>query len=173
MPGNPYDDHTLAWSLAHTRLNTGVPIKTSVVDKGYRGSQAAWPGAEVVIPGQRSRDQAHRQQRRKQLRRRSVIEALIGHMKNDGLLDRNWLKGKAGDAMHVVLCAAGQNLRLILRAIEAFFARYILGLQEQLPRHGAPPRLWGLDSFQCDTTIMLLPGPLNKSGNHSCFGSTT
>ena len=83
--------------------------------------ELGWPGAEVVIPGQRSRDGAHRQQRRKQLRRRSVIEALIGHMKNDGLLDRNWLKGKAGDAMHVVLCAAGQNLRLILRAIEAFF----------------------------------------------------
>ena len=173
LPGNPYDGHTLAWSLAHTRLNTGVPIKTAVVDKGYRGSRAAWPGAEVVIPGQRSRDDAHRQQRRKQLRRRSVIEALIGHMKNDGLLDRNWLKGQAGDAMHVVLCAAGQNLRLILRAIEAFFARYILGLQEQLPRHVAPPRLWGLDSFQCDTTVMLLPVPLNKSGNHSCFGPTT
>jgi hypothetical protein len=49
-----------------------------------------------------------------------VIEALIGHMKNDGLLDRNWLKGKVGDALHVVLCAAGQNLRLILRAMKAF-----------------------------------------------------
>jgi IS5 family transposase len=172
LPGNPYDGHTLAWSLAHTKLNTGVPIKTAVVDKGYRGPRAAWPGVEVVIPGQRSRDESHRQRRRKQLRRRSVIEALIGHMKTDGLLDRNWLKGSTGDAIHVVLCAAGQNLRLILRAIEAFFARYILGLQAQLPRHGAPPRLWGLDSFQCDTKIMLLPVPRNKSGNHSCFGPT-
>ena len=123
LPGNPYDGHTLAWSLAHTRLNTGVPIKTAVVDKGYRGPRAVWPGAEVVIPGQRSKDEAHRQRRRKQLRRRSVIEALIGHMKTDGLLDRNWLKGSTGDAIHVVLCAAGQNLRLILRAIAAFFAR--------------------------------------------------
>ena len=173
LPGNPYDGHTLAWSLAHTRLNTGVPIKTAVVDKGYRGSRAAWPGAEVVIPGQRSRDDAHRQQRRKQLRRRSVIEALIGHMKNDGLLDRNWLKGKAGDAMHVVLCAAGQNLRLILRAIEAFFARYILGLQEQLLNFGGLPHLWGLDSFRRDGTAMLLSVSLNKSGNHTCFGPTT
>jgi IS5 family transposase len=123
LPNNPYDGHTLAWSVAHTRLNTGVPIKTAVVDKGYRGPRAVWPGAEVVIPGRRSKDEAHRQRRRKQLRRRSVIEALIGHMKTDGLLDRNWLKGSTGDAIHVVLCAAGQNLRLILRAIEAFFAR--------------------------------------------------
>ena len=102
-----------------------------------------------------------------------MIEALIGHMKNDGLLDRNWPKGQAGNAMHVVLCAAGQNLRLILRAIEALFARYMLALQEQLPRHGTPPRLWGLDSLQCDKRVMLLPLPLNKSGDHSCFGPTT
>jgi transposase, IS5 family len=49
-----------------------------------------------------------------------VIEALIGHMKVDGLMGRNWLKGTAGDAMHAILCAAGQNLRLLLRAIAAF-----------------------------------------------------
>jgi IS5 family transposase len=132
LPGNPYDGHTLAWSLAHTRLNTGVRIKTAVVDKGYQGPRAAWPGVEIVRPGQRSTDEAHRQRRRKQLRRRSVIEALIGHMKNDGLLDRNWLKGKAGDAIHVVLCAAGQNLRLILKAIAAFFARYLVDQHRQL-----------------------------------------
>jgi len=111
----------------------------AVVDKGYRGSRAAWPGTEGVIPGQHSRYDAHRQQQRKQLRRRSAIEALIGHMKNDGLFARNGLKGKAGDAMHVVLCAAGQNLRLIQKAIEAFFARCFLGWREPLPR------LCGLD----------------------------
>ena len=54
LPGNPYDGYTLAWSLAHTRLNTGVPIKTAAVDKGCRGPRAAWPSIYVVIPGQRS-----------------------------------------------------------------------------------------------------------------------
>jgi hypothetical protein len=44
-------------------------------------------------------------------------------MKVDGLMDRNWLKGTAGDAMHAILCAAGQNLRLLLWAIAAFFLR--------------------------------------------------
>ena len=43
-------------------------------------------------------------------------------MKNEGLLNRNWLKGSLGDAIHVLLCAAGQNLRLILRALADFFA---------------------------------------------------
>jgi hypothetical protein len=70
-----------------------------------------------VLPGQRSRTPGERRWRRTRLRRRSVIEALIGHMKVDGLMGRNWLKGTGGDAMHAILCAAGQNLRLMLRAI--------------------------------------------------------
>jgi len=108
--------------LAHTRINTGVPLKTVVVDKGYRGPRVGWPDVEIVRPGQRSQDAAHRRWRRSRLRRRSLVEALIGHMKNEGLLDRNWLKGSLGDTIHVLLCAAGQNLRLILRALADFFA---------------------------------------------------
>jgi IS5 family transposase len=123
LPNNPYDGHTLVWSLAQTRINTGVKLKTVVVDKGYRGPHVSWPGVEIVRPGQRSRDAAHRRWRRARLRRRSLVEALIGHMKNEGLLDRNWLKGQLGDAIHVLLCAAGQNLRLILRALALLFAR--------------------------------------------------
>jgi IS5 family transposase len=42
---------------------------------------------------------------------------MIGHMKSDGLLNRNWLKGALGDAIHAVLCAAGFNLRWLLRAV--------------------------------------------------------
>ena len=75
------------------------------------------------------------------------------------------LKGSAGDAMHVVPCAP----RLILRAIEAFFARSIIGLREQLLSLGTLPRFWGMHSFQCDGTVILLIEPLNKSGNHSCL----
>ncbi|SIT48041.1 hypothetical protein BN2475_910016 [Paraburkholderia ribeironis] len=41
-------------------------------------------------------------------------------MKTDGKLDRNWLKGALGDAMHAVLCGAGHNLRMILRKLRLF-----------------------------------------------------
>ena len=118
LPGRPYDGHTLMRSLAQATLNTGVKIRTAVADKGYRGHET-WPGARIVLPGQRSGTPAGRRWRRTRLRRRSVIEALIGHMKVDGLMDRNWLKGTAGNAVHVILCAAGQNLRQLLRAIAA------------------------------------------------------
>lgn len=45
-------------------------------------------------------------------------------MKNDGRLRRNWLKGALGDAMHAMLCGAGHNLRMILRAIRLFYGHY-------------------------------------------------
>jgi len=54
--------------------------------------------------------------------RRSAIEPVIGHMKSDGKLGRNWLKGCAGDAIHAVLCGAGHNIRLLLRRLRRFYA---------------------------------------------------
>ena len=53
------------------------------------------------------------------IKRRSAIEPTIGHMKNDGKLGRNWLKGALGDAMHAVLCGAGHNIRLIINKLKS------------------------------------------------------
>ncbi|MFH1795877.1 MAG: IS5/IS1182 family transposase, partial [Pseudomonadota bacterium] len=39
---------------------------------------------------------------------------VIGHMKQDGHLERNALKGAEGDVINVLLCAIGHNLRLLL-----------------------------------------------------------
>jgi IS5 family transposase len=52
------------------------------------------------------------------IKRRSAIEPTIGHMKNDGKLGRNWLKGALGDATHAVLCGAGHNIRLIINKLK-------------------------------------------------------
>lgn len=49
-------------------------------------------------------------------------------MKADGKLDRNWLKGALGDAMHAVLCGAGHNLRMILRRLRLFYALVLIAL---------------------------------------------
>ena len=56
------------------------------------------------------------------IKRRSAIEPTIGHMKSDGRLDRNPLKGALGDALHAVLCGAGHNIRLLLSLLRLFVA---------------------------------------------------
>jgi len=59
------------------------------------------------------------------LRRRSAIEAEIGHMKTDGRLSRCPLKGPIGDALFAVLCACGHNIRKILAHLRAWLAGMI------------------------------------------------
>lgn len=61
------------------------------------------------------------------IKRRSAVEP-IGHMKADGKLDRNWLKGALGDAMHAVLCSAGHNLRIFLRKLRLFYLFLLFAL---------------------------------------------
>ena len=51
---------------------------------------------------------------KRELKRRSAIEAVIGHMKTDGHLGRCYLKGRDGDATNAILTAVGHNLRLVL-----------------------------------------------------------
>jgi hypothetical protein len=46
---------------------------------------------------------------KRELKRRSAIEATIGHMKTDGRLDRNFLLGHVGDAINALLVVAGHK----------------------------------------------------------------
>ncbi len=108
LPGNPYDGHTLAEQLAQVARITGVQIGRAYVDRGYRGHDA--DKTRVVISGQR---RGITPTIRREMRRRSAIEPVIGHLKADGHLGRNFLAGMEGDAINLVLAAAGHNLRLL------------------------------------------------------------
>ncbi|SIT64984.1 MULTISPECIES: IS5 family transposase [Burkholderiaceae] len=123
MPGNPYDGHTLAEALEQAAILSDVQPQMAVVDRGYKG--VAVDGVKLYHPGLR---RGITRGLRAMIRRRSAIEPAIGHMKSDGKLDRNWLKGTLGDAIHAVLCGAGHNLRMILRKLRLFCALIWLAL---------------------------------------------
>ena len=108
LPGNPFDGHTLAAQIAQTERITGVAIERAYVDRGYRGHDA--DKTRVFLSGQR---RGVTPTIRREIRRRAGIEPVIGHMKQDGHLGRNFLAGATGDAINVVLAAAGHNLRLL------------------------------------------------------------
>ena len=110
LQGNPYDGHTLAEVIAETEALTGRAIERAYVDKGYRGHDAPKPRS-VFLSGQKRGVHGVIE---RELRRRSAIEAVIGHMKTDGHLGRNFLKGAHGDHANAVLTAVGYNFRLIL-----------------------------------------------------------
>jgi IS5 family transposase len=121
LPGNPYDGHTLAEVLEETEALTGREVERAYVDKGYVGHDTPRPN-RVFRSGQK---RGVRGQIKKELRRRSAIEAVIGHCKTDGHLDRNFLKGRLGDRINAVMSAVGYNLRLILKWLRHLLCKII------------------------------------------------
>src|SRR6476646_6051843 len=105
----PYDGHTLSGVIDATEKLTGCAIERAYVDKGYRGHHTAHP-YRVFISGQK---RGVFGLIKRELRRRSAIEAVIGHMKMDGHLGRCYLKGRDGDAANPILTAVGHNFRQI------------------------------------------------------------
>jgi IS5 family transposase len=110
LEGNPYDGHTLDATIGQVIAMTGIEPERTYVDQGYRGHDYA-KADRVFLTRQR---RGLTPTIKRELRRRSAIEPMIGHMKADGRLGRNHLLGAAGDAMNALLVAAGHNLRLIL-----------------------------------------------------------
>ena len=124
LPGNPYDGYILHLALEQAAVLTQQQPKEVFVDLGYRG--ATVPAGVKVYHRKLRRGITARLKR--DIRRRSAIEPVIGHMKNDGRLRRNWLQGTAGDAFHAILCGCGHNLRMILRKLRLLLVLIFLRL---------------------------------------------
>lgn len=119
LPGNPYDGHTLQACLDQAKRTSGVAAREVFVDKGYKGHGCTTDTCKVFISGAK---RGITPSINKRLKRRNAIEPVIGHMKSDGRLARNFLKGSHGDAINALLCAAAHNLRKILNKLRLFWA---------------------------------------------------
>lgn len=117
MPGNPYDGHTLDETIEQVGILADQRPRTVMVDKGYKGTEV--DGVQILRSGQR---RGVTRTMKAMIKRRSAIEPTIGHMKSEGKLARNPLKGALGDALHAVLCGAGHNIRLLLSLLRLFAA---------------------------------------------------
>ncbi len=108
-----------------------------MVDQGYRGHGVDTTQIDVLIS--RQRRMVTRTQKRA-LWQRDVIEPVIGHMKADGFLGWNFLKGAEGDKLNALLCWVGQNLRAILRYLRVLFVSCLLSRVVPRSRLVSPPR---------------------------------
>jgi IS5 family transposase len=135
--GNPYDGHTLAATVDQAVEIGGVDPDRIYVDKGYRGHDYKGSGSVMIAGAKRGLTATMK----RELKRRSAIEATIGHMKTDGRLDRNFLLGHVGDAINALLVAAGHNLRLILATLALWRALVLAALAASVAKPDTSPRL--------------------------------
>lgn len=111
LKNNPFDGHTLKSALESSESASGVKIERAFADKGYKGHGIK--DVEIFISGKRGLSKHFKAL----LKRRQAIEPIIGHMKSDGKLDRNFLKGTLGDSLNAVLCGIGYNIRWLLNRL--------------------------------------------------------
>jgi IS5 family transposase len=112
LPGNRYDGHTLASVIPAMEQATGNEIERLLADAGYKGHNAPLSHKfRVFTTGQKRRVTPAI---KRELRRRAAIEPVIGHIKNEHRMGRNYLAGTQGDAVNAILAAAGYNFRLLL-----------------------------------------------------------
>ena len=151
FPGSPYDGHILSAVLEQaTNLTQDLAVKLRhiVVDLGFRGVDADNPDKEII---HRGKFKSLSKQQKGWLKRRTAVEPAIGHLKSDHRMNRCWLQGALGDALHSISCAAGYNLRWLLRAIArlgigAVFLRLLQAVLSQrqavVTSYAAPGRVW-------------------------------
>ena len=130
LRGNPYDGHTLKDQMVQVRgiLGEGVAEKV-FVDRGYRGH--GYEGFEQVHVDRLKRGNIPKRLWRL-MKRRAAIEPTIGHMKSEHRLERNRLKGQAGDAINAILSAAAMNFSKLVAWMRHFLA-FLHALFSNLP----------------------------------------
>jgi IS5 family transposase len=138
--GNPFDGDTLSPQLAQVERITGYKPETGIVDRGYRGRKQV-NGTQIICPGNppKNDNRYQRQKMRRRFRARAGIEPVIGHIKHDHRMLRNYLLDEIGDTMNSILAAAGFNLRKMLwrlksgaKLIFELFENFILTLSRNL-----------------------------------------
>ena len=114
---NLYDGDTLGKTLASAHTSAGKLFRTCLVDGGYKGQTQVGP-TEIIQPyriGLSNRSAYHKRKHRKRMNRRSAIEPIIGHLKNDHRLARCYLKGYMGSVYNAYLAAMAWNMKMWMR----------------------------------------------------------
>jgi len=118
---NEHDSKTLEAALTSANKHRTKPIIEAICDRGYRGKKEV-DGTAICIPDSpKKRDTKYqKEQKRKKFRRRAAIEPIIGHVKSDHRMQRNYLKGFIGDEINLLMAASAFNLKKWMNNFWAF-----------------------------------------------------
>jgi len=118
--GNPHDSQTLAPVLEQIEKDLKKPFDYAIVDRGYRGKSIIGKTTIVVPNPEKDKIQSVQYQKfkSKQCRSRAAIEPIIGHLKQDHRMLRNFLKGVTGDKINAIMAGAAFNFKIALREIK-------------------------------------------------------
>ena len=90
----------------------------AICDRGYRGKRKiGTTRIEIPESGSGPKTEHEKRKARERFRRRAAIEPIIGHLKNDHRMMRNYLKGRIGDSVNLFMACAAFNFRKFIRIL--------------------------------------------------------
>jgi IS5 family transposase len=126
--GTEHDTRTLPLAIDQYIRLTGKTPENIFLDRGYPGPKQI-NGINICIPRP---DKNITKTKRKRHGRRAAIEPVIGHLKKDYRLARNYLKGITGDEINVLLSAAAMNFKRVINLWKQRLNNWVLGKLENL-----------------------------------------
>ncbi len=129
FPENIYDGHTLPEVLKQSEELTGRRAKVAICDRGYRGkNDIGSTKIEISKKPKKGATAYEKRKARKRFRRRAGIEPVIGHLKSDYRLLRNYLKGSEGDSINLMLAAAAFSFKKLMKQLPYIFSQIFVAL---------------------------------------------
>tara|TARA_B100000614_G_C14510531_1_gene478350 strand:- start:26 stop:1324 length:1299 start_codon:yes stop_codon:yes gene_type:complete len=125
--GNPYDGKTLPDALSQYNKIFGKYPKAVLLDEGYR-NPLHLEGVEFLRVHQKAPKGYSKYRWRSRFKRRAAIEPVIGHLKSDYRMMRNYLKGTEGDEINLLLSSAAFNLRKLMQKLLFWVKFYLLNI---------------------------------------------
>ena len=123
---NLFDGDTLQPQLDQVERLLGHKPKVAIVDRGYRGrSQINDTQICTPKPLPKNATEYQKHKTRERFRSRAGIEPIIGHLKHDHRMLRNYLKGIEGDKVNTLLAAAAFNMKKMLNRITKSLKNYL------------------------------------------------
>ena len=126
LPGNPYDGHTLAEVIPGIEKLVGTTIDRLHADAGYRGHNAQADYKFKIYTSKQKRRVT--QAIKREMRRRSAVEPVIGHLKDEHRMGRNYLAHRHGDLNNAILAAVGYNFRRLIKWLRILGCRFLMAL---------------------------------------------
>lgn len=123
---NEFDGHTLEFVLQQVERLLGKAPKRAKVDRGYRGRKQIGK-TEILIPSTPRKSMSYYEKRKisQAHKKRAAIEPVIGHIKADHRLNRNFYKGIVGDNINIMLAAAAYNFKRMMNKWKSSFLTFL------------------------------------------------
>jgi len=123
---NEFDGHTLEPALQQVDRLVGKAPKVAKVDRGYRGKKQIGE-TEILIPSTPKKSMSYYERKKisQEHKKRAAIEPIIGHIKTDHRLNRNFYKGIMGDNINIMLAAAGFNFKRMMNKWKSSFYTFL------------------------------------------------